>query len=82
LSYALELAPQDFSLRRIVTRQSLVDGDAAKARRLLVLMASAAHASEVGVSAAALIEKLDQEGTAAALDALRKLEIGTGPGLQ
>jgi tetratricopeptide (TPR) repeat protein len=72
LNRALELAPQDVGLRMLVVQQSLVDGEAAPARQSLMLVAANAHAGEVGTKAGAVLEKLDQEGAAAALELLRK----------
>jgi tetratricopeptide (TPR) repeat protein len=72
LNRALELAPQDKVLRMQVALQSLIDGEVARARQSLALVAANAHAGELGTKAGAILEKLDQEGAAAALELLKK----------
>lgn len=74
LNRALELAPQDEGLRMLVTQQSLVDGKVAEARQSLVLVAASAHAGRLNTKAGVILEKLDQDGAAAALELLRKLD--------
>jgi tetratricopeptide (TPR) repeat protein len=69
LLQAFELAPQDTGLRMNVAHQLLLDGNAAAARRALAPIAYDPHGGELGKGVSAIIAKLDQGGTKAALEA-------------
>jgi tetratricopeptide (TPR) repeat protein len=68
LLQAFELAPQDGGLRINVARQLLVDGKAAEARAALAPIAYDPHGGALGQAVTAVIAKLDESGTKAALE--------------
>lgn len=68
LLQAFELAPQDGRLRINVARQQLVDGKAAEARAALASIAYDPHGGALGQAVTAVIAKLDESGTKAALE--------------
>jgi len=72
LNRAHELAPQDRNLRMLTAFQYLVDGKATEARNLLTLVAYDPHADKQATTATGILDKLDQEGAAAALELLKK----------
>jgi tetratricopeptide (TPR) repeat protein len=69
LLQAYALAPQDSGLRMNVARQLLVDGQAAEARRALAPLAFDPHGGTLGQAVAAIVARLDESGTKAALEA-------------
>jgi hypothetical protein len=69
LLQAFELAPQDTGLRMNVARQLLADGKTAEARAALAPIAYDPHGGALGEAVTAIIAKLDQGGTGAALEA-------------
>ena len=72
LQRALELAPQDRSLRMTVARQHLIDGKAAEARAALVPLAFDPHAGGMGKFVGTIIQAIDSGGAKAALEILHK----------
>ena len=77
LDKALELAPQDDSLRWLVGSQHLHDGKATEARAALAPIAFSPHGGEQAKAAAAILAKLDAGGTAAALEAMEAQSAAT-----
>jgi predicted Zn-dependent protease len=72
LQRALELAPQDRSLRMTVARQHLIDGKAAEARAALAPLAFDPHAGGMGKFVGTIIQAIDSGGAKAALEILHK----------
>jgi tetratricopeptide (TPR) repeat protein len=73
LEQALQLAPQDSSLRWMMAQQHLRDGKTAKAKAALAPVAFDPHGGPQAESAAMIIGKIDSGGAKAALDALGTL---------
>jgi len=72
---ARELAPQDHNLPVLAAYQYLADGKAEQARRMLTLVASDPHTGEIATRIGAVLEKLEQGGTAAALAAFSEDDL-------
>jgi hypothetical protein len=68
-------ALHDPDLRVLVAYQSLADGKAAQARKLLALIASDPRSVEIGMRTKPLIDVLEQRGVAAALEAFDKDDL-------
>ncbi len=73
LERALELAPQDSSLRWMVAQQHLRDGKAAEARAALAPVAFDPHGGKAGELASKVIAALDGKGVKAALEAFEAM---------
>jgi tetratricopeptide (TPR) repeat protein len=73
LERALELAPQDSSLRWMMAQQFLRESKPAEARWVLAPVAYDPHGGAAAQSAAAIIGKIDSGGAKAALEAWEKL---------
>jgi tetratricopeptide (TPR) repeat protein len=79
LLHAFALAPSDRRLRLIAAHQYLLDGKAAEARAALAPLAYDPHGGAAAERVAAMIAKLDSEGTEAALKAGAELERPAAP---
>ena len=73
LERALELAPQDPSLRWMVAHQKLRDDKASEARAALAPVAFSPHQGEEAQAAAKIIAAIDEGGAKAGLEAFERL---------